>query len=76
LSGAELLVLHLLHGNRLSVVVFKPILKEVCTRLSENPALYIGVLEAGQDLSADPFVKSAGIFLHISIRYGECTMKL
>ncbi|KIM77083.1 GMC oxidoreductase [Piloderma croceum F 1598] len=35
----------------------------LASRLSETPELYIGVLEAGQDLSADPFVKSAGGWL-------------
>jgi hypothetical protein len=36
-------------------------MREYC-RLSEDPNLQIGVLEAGDDLSSDPLVKSAGAY--------------
>jgi choline dehydrogenase-like flavoprotein len=35
----------------------------LASRLSDNPEITIGVLEAGQDLSADPYVESAGGWL-------------
>jgi hypothetical protein len=64
--GAELLVLHLLHGKSFECPCLFKTYSERCYRLSENPELHIGVLEAGQDLSADPFVKSAGASLNTS----------
>jgi hypothetical protein len=38
---------------------------EIPCSLSDNPKVTIGVLEAGQDLSNDPYVQSAGVSLRI-----------
>ena len=53
--GAELLVLH---GKSFERPCLFKIYSERCCRPSENLQVHIDVLEAGEDLSAGPFVKS------------------
>lgn len=66
--AAGLLVLPLLHG--ITKFIFHSEISLKCLdSLSENPEVTIGVLEAGQDLSTDPYVRSAGASLCIILRF-------